>query len=104
VHTHDFWHWFKNFRKKYEIFFILFFSFTLNRTEMILFGRLNDQAPTGIPKGSWELISGTTETLIKTAKLSQPSFFENENENENSIGNVKVIPKNSMIFVKLSRV
>jgi len=44
-HSHDFWHWFKNFRKM-----------------------LNDEAPSDIPKGEWELILGNTEVLMKSAK------------------------------------
>jgi len=44
-HSHDFRHWFKNFRKM-----------------------LNDEAPSDIPKGEWELILGNTEVLMKSAK------------------------------------
>jgi len=30
--------------------------------------RLNDEAPSDIPKGEWELILGNTEVLMKSAK------------------------------------
>jgi len=45
-HSHDFWHWFKNFKKI-----------------------LNAEAPSEIPKGEWDLVAGTTEVLMKSAKI-----------------------------------